>query len=620
MAKKATYSAQDIQILKGLEHVRKRPAMYIGGTDVKAYHHLLREVVDNGIDEHLDGHVTHVLVNIDTKTQVVEVRDNGRGIPVEKHPKAGISTLTAVFTKLHAGGKFGTGAYTSAVAGLHGIGVKAVNALSDSLDVWTCMKKGTVWHQHFTRGDPTTKVERSDRVMKSTGTIVRFRPDTIIFGDAKWRPSKIAAWLHDIAYLCPGIHLRLTVDGQKITYHESGGLAALLEASTADQQLLNDPILLTTPDCDVAVAWTDGEGESWRSFTNVISTPAHGTHVQGARKAITDALNAVGEGSRFRGEDLREGLVGAVHVRVLEPIFRGQTKSKLENPEVETKVYDALRQHLTKVFAQNPDLVKKLQDRAKRLQSAREKYKAEQQAIKGTKVKKGARGLLPHKLIEAPDCTPAERELFIVEGDSAGGSARAARIAFKKNGKDVHFQEVYPLRGKLTNAARKQDLAAVAKNDSIKDLFTAIGTGVGDTFDIRRCRYNTIFLLADADPDGRHIVALLLSLFAQHMPELIRADMMRVVQNPLFMGVTAKQRVYGDTVEEIRAQCGDKALIRRFKGLGESNPKELQEYAMDPKSREVLRVSWDDESDMRLILSYMGTDTEARRELLGIIE
>ncbi len=620
MAKSKSYTAQDIQILKGLEHVRKRPAMYIGGTDVKAYHHLFREVVDNAIDEHLDGHVTHVFVNVDTKTQTIEVRDNGRGIPVEIHPKAGISTLTAVFTKLHAGGKFGTGAYTSAVAGLHGIGVKAVNALSEQLDVWTCMKRGIVWHQSFARGEPTSKVAKSTREMKSTGTILRFRPDVTIFGDVKWKLAKMASWLQDIAYLCPGLHLRLAADGKKVTFHEDGGLAALLEAETDDQTLLNDPIVLTTPECDVAVCWTDGEGEVWRSFVNVVGTPAHGTHVNGARKALTDALNAVGEGSRYRGEDLREGLVGAVHVRVLEPLFRGQTKARLENPEVETLVYNAVRQYLTKVLAQNPELVRKLQDRAKRLQSAREKYRAEQQAIKGTKVKKGSRGLLPHKLIEAPDCTPAERELFIVEGDSAEYNARAGRVVMKKHGKDVHFQEVYPLRGKLTNTTRKQDLGAVAKNASIKDLFTVIGTGVGDAFDIRRCRYNAIYLLADADPDGRHIVALLLSLFAQHLRELIRADIVRVVQNPLFMGVTANKRVYGDTVEEVKQQCSGKALIRRFKGLGESNAKELQEYAMDPKTRRVLRVLWDDEHDAPTIQRYMGEDVEARRELLEITE
>lgn len=634
MTKKSTYSAENIQILKGLEAVRRRPAMYIGGTDVRAYHHLLREVVDNAVDEYLDGHVTHVLISIDRKTQTVEVKDNGRGIPVELHPKAGISTLTAVFTKLHAGGKFGTGAYTSAVAGLHGIGVKAVNALSEHLDVWTCLKKGTVWHQRFERGEPVTKVTRSDRVMKSTGTIVRFRPDVSIFGatkvarhhrdldkNSKWSPNKIARWCHDIAYLCPGINLRLSVDGQKVTYHEEGGLAAMLEALTDDDQQLGDPIVVKSDVCDAAICWTDREGELWRSFVNVIGTPQHGQHVQGARRALVSALNAANEnGQKFRAEDLREGLVGVIHVRVLEPQFKGQTKASLENSEVEGQVYDLLYRHLQRYFAQNPELVRKLHDRAKRLRSAREKYKAEQQAIKGTKVKKGARGLLPHKLVEAPECTPAERELFIVEGDSAGGSAKTGRVWIKRGGKTIHFQEVYPLRGKLTNAARKQELASVAKNDSIKDLFTVIGTGVGDAFDIRRARHNAIYLLADADPDGRHIVALLLSLFARHMPGLFDADMVKIVQNPLFMGVTGSKRVYGDSVEEIRAQLGVKALVRRFKGLGESNAQEIQEYAMDPKSRRIMSVSWDPENDTRLILRYMGTDPEARKELLNIME
>lgn len=612
------YGAQDIQILKGLEHVRRRPFMYIGDVGSKGYHHLLREVVDNAVDEFLDGHVTKVWVKVCTKTQQVEVRDNGRGIPVSIHPKAGISTLTAVFTKLHAGGKFGKGAYTAAVAGLHGIGVKAVNALSVSLTVWTKRKK-KVWVQKFVRGEPVADVALSDRSLQK-GTIVRFTPDSKVFNDVRWKPSQIAAWLRDTSYLCPGLKIRFTVDGKHQDYHAAGGLAEMLVAVTQEQELLADPIVLSTDAFDLAFCWTDLEGEHWKSFVNVIHTPSHGAHVQGAKRAIADALNDLGD--RYRGEDLRDGLMGVVHARVLEPQFKGQTKVKLENTEVETAVYDAVRHYLQRYLAANSTVAKKLRDRAQRLQKARDKFRAEQKAIKGTRVKKGARGLLPGKLVEAPDCTPAERELFIVEGISAEGTVTAARVQLKrKKGKAVHYQEVYPLRGKLANAARATDLAAIAKNQVVKDLFTAIGTGVGDAFDLRRSRCAAIYLLMDADPDGKHIAALLLSLFVRYMPDLIKADMLRVVQNPLFMGVTAKRRVYGNTIEEVKQQFSgkDKPIIRRFKGLGESNPTELQEYALDPATRSVLRVVWDVENDDRLVLKYMGTDSTARKELLGIV-
>ncbi len=611
----ADYKAQSIQILKGLDHVRRRPGMYIGDTGQKGYHHLLREVVDNVVDEFLDGHVTRMHVLLDTKTQRAEVRDNGRGIPVAQHPQAKISTLTAVFTKLHAGGKFGQGAYTAAVAGLHGIGIKAVNALSTELQVWTKRNKKT-WTQQFARGEATTGVVQTDRKLKR-GTVVRFTPDGKIFGKAKWRPKLVRQWLRDLQYLCPGLKIRFTVDGQHEDFHAEGGVAAMLQDATKEQELLADPICITTDEFDLAFCWTDLPGEFWRSFVNTVRTSNHGTHVQGAKRALVDSLQD--PKSKFRGEDLREGLVGVIHVRVMEPLFKGQTKSKLENPETEEMVHAAVQQYLQHYLAQNPQVAKKLRERAGRLQKARDKYRAEQKAIKGSKVKKGARGLLPGKLVEAPDCSPDERELFIVEGDSANpGPARVTKKT--KKGKLYHYQEVYPLKGKNLNAARN-DLATVAKNVTIKDLFTCIGTGVGDVFDIRRCRYSAIYLLADADPDGRHIVALLLSLFVRHMPELIQADMLRVVLNPLYMGSTAKKRVYGDSTDEVLAQFGpkDKPTIRRFKGLGESNADELQEYAMDPRSRRILKVVWDVDNDTRLVLLYMGEDSAARKELLDLV-
>jgi DNA gyrase subunit B len=612
----SNYGAKDIQILKGLEPVRRRPGMYIGDTGVRGYHHLLREVIDNAVDEFLDGHVSSVKVEIDTDTQRVAVTDDGRGIPVSKHPKAGISTLTAVLTRLHAGGKFGAGAYASSVAGLHGIGVKATNALSTELQVWT-RRKGKTWTQRFECGSPTSDVQIARGSLLKRGTRVSFIPDSSVFGKAKWHPKTIASWLRDTAYLCPGLSLQLTIDGGSVEYHYDGGLLSMLEAVTEDEGLLSDPIVISADDYEAALVWTDLEGEQWRSYVNVVRTPSHGVHVQGLKRALSDVLNDGSDSTKYRWEDLREGLVGVVHVRVAEPLFKGQTKTRLENPEVEDIAYDTAYQQLQRYFAENTAVAKKLRDRASRMAKAREKFRAEQKAIKGTKVKKNARGILPGKLIEAPNCNPDERELFIVEGLSAEGTVTAARVTKKGKKGKYHYQEVYPLRGKLRNAMQG-DLAKITKNPTIKDLFVAIGTGVGDAFDLRRCRYNSIYLLVDADPDGKHIAALILSLFVRHVPELLRTDMIRVVQNPLFMGVSAKERMYANSVEEIKKALGKKAVIRRFKGLGESNATEISEYAMNPQTRKTLRVLWDENKDEEFVLKYMGSNTEARKELLGV--
>jgi DNA gyrase subunit B len=340
--------------------------------------------------------------------------------------------------------------------------------------------------------------------------------------------------------------------------------------------------------------------------------------LEGVRKSIADVLNN-GQSPKYRGEDLRDGIVGVLHARVLQPQFQGQTKERLENTDIEQSIYKTVLRYLQKYVIENTNVSKSILDHAKKLRDAKQAFRAAQKAIKGTKVKKGARGLLPGKLTEAPDCTPQERELFLVEGDGAGGTVIKARVTKKGN---RHYQEVFPLRGKLLNTARKGGIEDLVNNKEIQNLFKAIGTGVGDRFDLAKCRYNEVFFLMDADPDGKHIISLLLALFAKHLPELIQEDILRIVDNPLFMGVSAKQRCYGATITEVRQQFGqgEKIQIRRFKGLGESNPEDLRIYAMDPKTRKVIRVLWGGDQDAELVLEYMGRDTTARKEILGVIE
>ncbi len=618
MAKR--YAAEDIQILQGLEAIRTRPSIYIGDTGPTGLHHLLHEAVDNAVDEFLDGHVDEVRVALLPDGAVVQ--DNGRGIPVEHHEQAGCSTLEAVFTRMHAGGKFKKGAYTSSIAGLNGIGTKAITALS-TLTIATTVRDGKCWQQQYSQGKPTTKVQRVKSDLES-GVRVEFHPDPAIFGEWKWQPRKVAAWLQDTAWLCPGLTVVMSQGDKTVRYHSPDGLAGLLRHETPEAVVQGDVVEIHVDGVvDAAFCWTDVEGEHWRSWVNVVNTPGHGVHVRGAQRAIQDFLQEL-SGQKIRGEDLRDGLVGAIHVRTLEPKFQGQTKQRLDNPEVETQVYGIVLQHLQDHRAALQDQCLALVARAKRIQDARQKFRAEQSAIKNVKVKRGARGLLPDKLVEAPDCTADERELYIVEGDSAGGTVKKARIR-KKRGRgdhEYHYQEVFQLRGKVANAARKGEVEDLLKNQEVKDLITAIGAGIGDSFDLAKCRYRHVYLLADADPDGKHIVALLLGLFARYFPTLISAGIIRVVLNPLFMGVTTDRRVYGDSVEEVRAKLGGKQNIRitRFKGLGESNASDLQAYALHPKTRRVLQVEWDARHDAKLVQRYMGLDVTARREILGIVD
>jgi len=622
MAKKS-YDADKIEILEDLEHIRLRPSQYIGDTGIDGLHHLLKEVIDNAVDEYMDGHVSTIGVKLDTETQTAVVMDDGRGIPVSKHPKAGVPTITAIFTKLHSGGKFGRGAYTSATGGLHGVGIKATNALSEQLTVWT-KRRRKVFSQEFKQGEAVTKVKAVKNKLKK-GTVVKFRPDFSIFKRVKFDPRRVRNLLRDVSFLCPGLKIELKVDQQdvEVFYSENGLADMLVSLIGEDNEMVHEEVVaVSTDEVDAVFAWTNREsGELWRSFVNVVPTPDHGTHVQGAKKAIQRVLaDFVDKKVKVKGEDLRDGLVGIVHAHVKEPEFRGQTKTKLGNSEVDGAVQQPVEAAIRKFATANAPVIKAIVERAADLATARTRFRTLQRTIRSTKVKQGARGILPGKLCEAPDCTNDSRELYIVEGDSAFGTVKNARVLMVGKKGKIHFQEVFPLRGKVMNAARKGGLDEVLKNSELSGITQALGTGIGPAFDLEKCRYKSVYLLMDADPDGKHILALLLSFFAKYLPKLIEDDRLRVVLNPLFMGVTSNTRVYGNTAEEVKEKLGKATKFRlaRFKGLGESNPVDLRDYAMNSKTRSVCRVIWNGKTDQELVLQYMGMDSTARKVILNI--
>ena len=626
--KKKKYSHRQIQHLDSVDAIRLRPSMFIDDTSFHGLHQLLKEIVDNVKDEFVDGHVSRLVVTIDTKEQIAEVRDNGRGIPIEVMKKEGISALTAIFTLSHTGGKFGKGAYTSATSGLHGIGNKAVAALSDHLQVWTHWKN-QVWTQTFERGVAVTPVVIDPKKKLKRGTIVRFHPDRAIFKDpkVKFDPKQILVWLEDASYLCPGLQVVAHVDDHPpVVFKSEQGLGDMLAKETKDLETLHKPLLLHTELFDLALVWTkETEGEKWKSFVNTSPTAQHGTHVEGVKKALQRMFKGStgSKKDRLRGEDLRDGLVAVLNAKIVNPEFKGQTKSRLGNAEVLDIICSACIGPFKQFATNNPQVLKQLVGKAASLRDARQQFRAKQQAIKGVKVTKGARGLMPEKLCEAPDCDSSVRELFLVEGDSAGGPVKHGRlrIATKTKGA-VHFQEVLPLRGKTLNVVRKDDLDKILNNKEIKAIVQAIGAGIGDDFDLRKCRYRGVYLLADADPDGKHIISLLLAFFARHLPGLIEAGRLFIVLNPLFRGVSAKKCAYGASVEAVKKKLGRTSNIRitRYKGLGESGPMDLRYYALDPNTRRTMKVVWGGTKDQKLTIKYMDKDVAIRKKLMELVE
>lgn len=613
------YDASSIDVLEDLEHVRKRPGMYIGSQDADGIRQILKEVVDNSIDEWLAGYATEITVEVDDATEwgrAFRVLDNGRGIPIEKHAKTKESTLITVFTNLQAGGKFKKDSYAVS-AGLHGVGLKATNALSKWL-LATVWRKGYCYEQMFARGEPKTKKPRANKARNSrgrSGTEIVFEPDPEIFGDHVVNVGDVRSWLEETSHLCPGLKITLIIEG-KFTTFKSSGLGHLVKTRAGDAAPLHEPLEFTSSDRRVSAAflWTEGEGENWFSACNASFTSEGGKHVDGAMKAIEDVLKPYAKRKRLDKRDLVDGLFAAVQVLVSEPQFKSQTKDKLLNSEVRDEVYAFVYPQLKAYFDTNKKLAEAIVARALQLRKARESYKKLREVVNKTTVKKNSRGILPDKLVEAMRCSVQERELFVVEGDSAGGSAKKAR--------DPDYQEVLPLRGKIPNAA-KWALPKLLGNEEISALLKATGAQIvpkSRAVDMTNVRIGKLLLLMDADPDGQHITSLVLTFLSTWMADFVKAGYVYVVDSPLFVGMYQGQRWYGHSLEDLERQSGkpsSKLQISRLKGHGEASAQELRHYAMNPETRKLWKISFGD-NDQELILSLMGSDSTSRKTLLGL--
>lgn len=611
MAKKKTsYEADSIQVLTDGQHLRLRPSMYIGSVDHDGIYQLFKETFDNALDEYLEGVAHEVSVTI--SDDVVTVLDDGRGIPVDVHPQTGVSTLQTVLTNLQAGGKFNTKTYAVS-AGLHGVGVKAVNYLSEFLEVHV-WRSGTCWRQFYNRGVPEADPQKVKRP-GSTGTEIRFRPDPEIFGTSVLDREQLRGRLRDVAALCRGLKVTLQVDGCTPEVFDGNGssLAALLEADG------HPTFTHSTDTIEVAVAFTDVDApEAFRGFVNLSGTQEGGTHVLGLRGAVLGALQGQPGASTVADRDLLTGIRGAVHVKVQNPSFKGQTKDRLMDKAVEQLVSAEMLPRLQRFFEANRALAKTLVERAQRMGKAREQYKKLRAAAAGqTVVRRDARGVLPGKLTEAADCKVKDRELYICEGNSAAGSAIKAR--------NPKTQEVLPLRGKIVNALRV-DAATALRNEEVQTMITAIGLTLdpkGHVADTSKVRVGRVLLLCDADPDGQHIATLILGFFWQFARNVVESGLVHVVVSPLFRGTDESGTTYwyADSVNELEKLSGlpsKKLRISRLKGHGEADANEIGYYAMSPKTRRTLRVTGQAQDGR--FEALMGSDVGARKVLLGIAE
>jgi DNA gyrase subunit B/topoisomerase-4 subunit B len=597
-----TYTARDITVLEGLDPVRKRPGMYIGGVDTRGLHHLVNEIVDNAIDEVINGYATRLDVTLFADGKEIEVSDNGRGIPVDIHPKYKKSALELILTTLHAGGKFEHGNYLHS-GGLHGVGSSVVCALSSEMTV-TVKRDGHTWQQTYAKGKATSKVAKisgSEKV-RGSGTTVRFRPDAEIFGKLALDAAEIRERLEAKTYLHRGLRVVFTDETQEPAVREElaheGGLADWLThvvaqrgkaATHAGAFVLERP---EDPRLELALVWTEATDEHVRSFVNGVSTPSGGTHENGLRSGVTKAVRNYVEthellpkGVAVTAEDIREGIVVLLSAYVLEPQFQGQTKDRLNNPEMAAAVDGAVRPALEKWLNENPTLAEQIVGRIVLAARAREASRAAQQVARKTAV--SHRLNLPGKLADCSSTDPGSSELFIVEGDSAGGSA--------KQGRDRRTQAILPLRGKVLNA-EQANAAKVTGNRELSDIVSALGCGVGADFDIEKLRYGKIFLLMDADADGHHISTLLLTFFWRHLPKLIERGHVFLAQPPLYRIDAARETYWALDEKERDAVLAKlpknvKPEIMRFKGLGEMMPEQLKATTLDPQRRRALKVT-----------------------------
>lgn len=620
---KQEYGASQIQVLEGLEAVRKRPGMYIGSTGPRGLHHLVYEVVDNSIDEALAGNCSKIYVAINVDGSIT-VEDDGRGIPVEVHPKTGLSTLETVLTVLHAGGKFGGGGYKVS-GGLHGVGVSVVNALSEWL-VAEVHRDGKAYRQEYKKGNPQTKLEvvgESDH----TGTIISFMPDAEIFDEIEFSFDTLEYRLRELSFLNKGIKIIFEDkrEGKEKyrDFHYTGGLVEYVKFLNKSRTGIHEDIVYIdkkVDDClvEIAMQYTDGYTENIYSFANNINTHEGGSHLAGFKAALTKTINEYAKrngalkdkDSNLSGEDIREGLTAVVSVKLPDPQFEGQTKTKLGNTFMRGIVDGVTVEELGSFLEENPNTAKVIVDKALRAQRAREAAKRARELTRRKSVLESTS--LPGKLADCSEKDPSKSEIFLVEGDSAGGSA--------KQGRDRNTQAILPLRGKILNV-EKSRLDKILASDEIKNMITAYGCGIGNDFDLEKARYHKIIIMTDADVDGAHIRTLLLTFFFRYMRPLIEEGYVYAAQPPLYKVTKQKKEyyVYSDKeLDDLLNEIGrDKYDIQRYKGLGEMNPEQLWDTTMNPETRTLLQVTIEDAAIADEIFSMlMGDKVAPRREFI----
>ena len=621
------YGADNIQVLEGLEAVRKRPGMYIGSISSRGLHHLVYEIVDNAVDEALAGHCTEINVQINPDNSIT-VKDNGRGIPTGINSKEGVSAVELVFTKLHAGGKFGGGGYKVS-GGLHGVGASVVNALSKRLEV-TIKREGKIHYQMYSRGKAIGGLDIiGECPVEETGTKVTFLPDDEIFEETVYDFKVLQTRLREMAFLTKGLKITLKDiredKEQEKTFHYEGGIKEFVQYLNRTATPLYEDVLYFEGSknnvlVEVALQHNDAYNEGIYTFVNNINTPEGGTHLEGLKRALTRVFNDYARKNKIlkekeenlSGDDIREGLSAIVSVKVEDPQFEGQTKQKLGNSEARTAVESVVSENLTYYLEQNPQIAKIICEKSLLAQRAREAARKAREATRKSPLQSGS---LPGKLADCSDKDPSKCEIFIVEGDSAGGSAKKARIR--------QTQAILPLRGKILNV-EKARLDRILGNAEIRTMITAFGTGIHEDFDISKLRYDKIIIMTDADVDGAHIATLLLTFFYRFMPELIRQGHVYLAKPPLYQVTKNKKQYYAYSDEELNRiliEIGrdQNNKIQRYKGLGEMDASQLWETTMDPEKRILSKVMIDEENPQDLDVTFttlMGDEVEPRREFI----
>jgi len=618
------YTASGIQVLKGLEAVRKRPAMYIGDTGLRGLHHLVYEVVDNSIDEALAGHCSAIKVIIE-QGESIRVEDDGRGIPVDMHKTEGKPALEVVMTSLHAGGKFDKGSYKVS-GGLHGVGVSCVNALSTELKA-VVRRDGKLYQQIYERGVPSTGVEVIGE-SEGSGTTVTFQPDPEIFPEIVYSYDTLKSRIRELAFLNKGITITIIDEREdkerEETFSYEGGIIEFVRWLNESKQVIDEEPVYFEGEKDgvqveIAMDYNDGYAENLYTFANNINTHEGGTHLSGFRAGLTRTINAYAttnnlfkkELKALSGDDVREGLTAVISVKIPEPQFEGQTKTKLGNTEVKGQVESLVNGALSTYLDENPAVAKKVVAKCIGAAQAREAARKARDLTRRKSALDSA--ALPGKLSDCSSRDPAECELYLVEGDSAGGSA--------KQGRDRQFQAILPLKGKILNV-EKARLDKILNNDEVRTVITALGTGVGPgIFDIEKLRYHRIIIMTDADVDGAHIMTLILTLFFRYFREVIEAGYMYIAQPPLYRLKKDKRQQYCYTdqqKDQLVEEWGGKGVyVQRYKGLGEMNPEQLWETTMDPEFRTLVRVTVEDAAAADHVFTrLMGDDVESRRQFI----